>query len=338
MRCAGRVGRGFSRTGAFWLRDRRPPAPGRAARRGGARDPPVGRRLRRAAAAPALRRAAPPHRARLQHGRRRPARPSARRRAEDPPAELPRVLRAPALRLRPGHGWRHGGDRAAPGALRPGPALRGRGPARLGGACRDLRGPLGAGAAERGGRAGRRHGARQSFGQQHHRRQGRYAAAALPVAIGAMPRGLCLRRCRRGGVHHGPRLGRPGLDFRERRHAQRKRALPRGRPDRGGRCGPRPTSSGARAPRNLRRQPAPQRGSGRVPARFLPPRSSDGGCRLRAEGRAVPLRAGRPGAALAGLLRGVQHPGLGPGAAARRGARAAHRHRRLRRARTRPRR
>ncbi len=77
--------------------------------------------------------------------------------------------------------------------------------------------------AQRRRRAGRRHGARQPLGQQHHHRQGRHAAAALPVAVGALPRGLRLRRRRRGRIHDRPRLGRPGLDLRERRPARPRR-------------------------------------------------------------------------------------------------------------------
>ena len=57
----------------------------------------------------------------------------------------------------------------------------------------------------------------------------------------------------------------------------------------------------------------------RVPFRLEPPLERH---RPQAPRRPLPLRAGRPRPPGAGLLRGLQHPGLGPGAAA-----ARHRHR-----------
>ncbi len=45
-------------------------------------------------------------------------------------------------------------------------------------------------------------------------------------AVGALPRRLSLRRRRGGGIDHRPRLGRPGLDLRERRDPGRDRPLP----------------------------------------------------------------------------------------------------------------
>ena len=54
-------------------------------------------------------------------------------------------------------------------------------------------------------------------------------AHALPLAVGARRRGLCLFRRRARREHHRPRLGRPGDDLRARRPAGRIRALPAGR-------------------------------------------------------------------------------------------------------------
>ena len=51
-------------------------------------------------------------------------------------------------------------------------------------------------------------------------------------------------------------------------------------------------------------------------SRGIPAGPAGGRYRLPPPGGALPLRAGRPRAAGAGLLRGVQHPGLRPGAAA----------------------
>ena len=137
-------------------------------------------------------------------------------------------------------------------------------------------------------------------------------------------------------VHHRPRLGRPGLDLRERRDAGRDRALPVGQPVR---AWPTSTSTGcatsacgwaastptaAAIPRAFRRIALPARSAGR---RYRP----------GAQGRALPVRAGRSGAARAGLLRGLQHPGLGPGAAAAGDRHQARGDRRLRRPRFHPR-
>ena len=66
-----------------------------------------------------------------------------------------------------------------------------------------------------------------------------------------------------------------------------------------------------------RRRHAGARG---LPPHRLPARPADGRPRLRAADRALPVRAGRPGPARPGLLRGLQHPGRRPGAAAARDA------------------
>ena len=63
------------------------------------------------------------------------------------------------------------------------------------------------------GRARWRHRSRQSFGKQHHDRQGRDAPSAVPLAVRPLPRRLSLRGGRRGRINHRSRLGRTGLDF-----------------------------------------------------------------------------------------------------------------------------
>ena len=133
-----------------------------------------------------------------------------RRGAEELPAELPRVLRE-AL-VRPGRDMA-GQEVAIAGRTVPfGPDLlfAADRPARLRRPRRDLRGLLGADPALLRRRAGRRHDPRQPLGLQHHHRQGRRAAHALPVAVGPRGRGLSLLRRRAGREHHRPRLGRAG--------------------------------------------------------------------------------------------------------------------------------
>ena len=167
--------------------------------------------------------------------------------------------------------------------------------------------------------------------------QGRDAQAAQPVAVGALPRGLSLCRLGRRRVDDRSRLGRPDLDLRERRHPGRNRPLPEGRPDRHRGCRPRSAAAGAGAAGHVRRQPAPPRHSpGFVSHRVVPARPARPRHRLRAAHRALPLRARRPGPARAGLLRGLQHPGLGAAAAPRGDQDDPHRHRRFGRSRLRP--
>ena len=69
-------------------------------------------------------------------------------------------------------------------------------PARPRAARRDLRGRLGAAPAEHLRRAGRRDGAREPVGEQHHGRQGRLPAHAVHGAVRAHDRGLHLHRRR----------------------------------------------------------------------------------------------------------------------------------------------
>ena len=77
------------------------------------------------------------------------------------------------------------------------------------------------------------------------------------LAIGPLPGGLSVRRCRCGRVDHRSRLGRPGLDLRERRDAGRDRAVSVRQPVRGRRYRPRPAAPRAHADGQFRHQPPP---------------------------------------------------------------------------------
>ena len=183
---------------------------------------------------------------------------------------------------------------------------------------RGLRGHVGADPAELRGGAGRRDGAGQPLRQPDHRRPRRGPAPAGPQRQRPLPRGLPLRRGRSGGVDHRPDLGRPDDGLRERR-----------------RCSPRasasPTGRGARSPTSTStccarsgcgRAPSTTtdgrtRAGAGVPHRRLRARPADRRPRAAPQGRPVPVRPRRRGAPRAGLLRGLQHPGLRPRAAAR---------------------
>ncbi len=206
----------------------------------------------------------------------RPSRPPARRGSEDPPAELSRVLRAPLVRLRP----RHRGQRSAlvAGFEAPfGPDLV-FAAADLPGLvvhaeiCEDLWVPIPPSTA--GALAGATvllnlSASNITIGKAETRRLLCHSQSARCIAAYRL-RG---RRCRR--VDHRPRLGRPGLDLRERRRAGRKRALPRRRADRDRRYRPRPAAAGAGPAGHVRRQPArpsrPTRQFRQIPFRLDPP-------------------------------------------------------------------
>ncbi len=81
----------------------------------------------------------------------------------------------------------------------------------------------------------------------------------MRVAIGALPRGLCLFGGRGRRIDDRSRLGRPGRHFRDRRVAVRDAALQRRPRDRGGRCRCRPHPPGAHAHEHVRRQCAAAR-------------------------------------------------------------------------------
>ena len=272
-----------------------------------------------------------------QRRRGRAPRAAARRRAQVVPADLPGVLRAPPGRpgRRPA---RHDPPRGRRGAVRAGPAVRRRGRARVRPARRDLRGHVGAGAAQRDGGAGRGDRAGEPVGQSDHHRAGGVTRPAGAVGVGQVPGGVRLRGGRRGRVVHGPRLGRPDDDLGERHPARRHRALPEGPAALGRRRRPRPAACRAAADGDLRRQPPRlRRAHRRLPDRAVPARPARRRPGAAARAGAVPLRAGRPVAAGAGLLRGLQHPGRGPRAADAGDRTAQARHRGLRRARLDPR-
>ena len=211
------------------------------------------------------------------------------------------------------------------GAVRPRPDLRRLRPSRPQAARRDLRGHVGAGAAERGGVPGRRDRAGQPVRQPDHRRPRRGPPAAGPQRERALQRGVRLRRRRAGRVDDRPELGRPDDGLRVRRAAGRGAAVPRGAGLHDRRHRPRPAAPGPAAAGHPRRQPAYPRRAGRgVPDHRVRARRAHRRRRAAAQGGPVPVRPGRPGAARARLLRGLQHPGL-------RARAAAHRHRRSRR-------
>ena len=182
--------------------------------------------------------------------------------------------------------------------------------------CRDLRGHLGAGAAVEPCRTGGRGGAGQPVGQQHHHRQGRGAPPAVRQPVGARHRGLRLFGVRPRRIDDRSRLGRPCRDLRVRRPARRIAALREGLDHRARRRRSRPHPPGAAAQQRLRRLRAAGGRQGRaLPQGRLRARRAAQQRRPRARRRALPLRAVRPGQAARQLLRGLQHPGPGPGAA-----------------------
>ena len=251
----GRRGRGVPRARPDRLRGRRPARPGRPARRrarGPGRDRPG---QRRAAAGDHRRRAAPAPGPAVQHRRRHPPRPGARGGPQDPPAQLPGVLRAPPVRLRPRHHRPGDHGRRAAGAVRHRPAVRRRRRAaadRRGG---DLRGHVRPGAAVQRPGAGRGDGAGQPVRQPDHHRPRRHPQRALPYPVDALPVGVPVRRRRSGRVDHRPVLGRADQHLRERPPARPGRPLRGGSAAHHRRRRPRPAPPGARPAGHLRGQP-----------------------------------------------------------------------------------
>ncbi len=132
-----------------------------------------------------------------------------RRRAQDLPAQLSRVLREASVRHvdrrggRPDHACRRNR------AVRRRSLLRSQRCPWLHPRRRDLRGHVGPDPAFDLRRPRRRQHHREPFGFQHHDRQGGRARHAVPVAIGAGIMRLHLRRRRLWRVHDRHRLGRP---------------------------------------------------------------------------------------------------------------------------------
>ena len=322
---------------AHRLLDRGHPAAGHPPRRGGGgagRDrrgvggPVAGAGRRPAGAGPQ------PH---PQRGGGRAPRAAAGRGAQVVPADLPRVLRAPPDRAgrRPA---RHDPPRRRRRAVRARPAVRRRRRAELRPARRGVRGHVGAGATERDRGAGRGDRAGEPVGQPDHHRARGVALPAGAVGVGPVPRGLRLRRGRRGRVVHGPRLGRPDHDLGERQPARRHRAVPERPAALRRRRRPGPAAGRTAADGHLRRQPARLRRAHRpLPHRRVPARPARRRPGAAPRAGAVPVRARRPVAAGAGLLRGLQHPGVGPGAADAGDRAPQARHRRVRRPRLDPR-
>ena len=330
----------FPRAGLVRLRDRRPAAAGRAARR---RRAGVAALVEGSAALlPVLRgrRAAAPRRPALQHARVvDPSRPAARRRAEDPPAELPRVLRAPAVRLGRGRRGERSASARIAGAVRHRPAVRRRGRAGPRRPRRDLRGLLGAACRPaRGARWPARPcspTSRPATSPSARPRPAGCSASRNPRAASPptstpppaparcttdlawdgqasiFENGVALAETERFPPAAQIAIADVDLDLLRQERARQGTFDDNRRHSAAG-----PAFRARRAS-----------GSTRRPA-----------TRPAARGRALPLRAGRPGAARAGLLRGLQHPGRRPGAAAARDRASSGRDRRLRRARFAPRR
>ena len=279
----------------------------------------AGRRHERAAAHAARRRAAALRQPHLQLRAGHPPRPPARGGAENLSAELPRVLRAPLVRLGRGHRRRDDPDRSG---MRRRSAPTWSSP------------PKTTPASSSTPKSARTSGCRS--------RQARDAALAGATVLANLrpptspsarrtTRALLCRRNRRAASRPTsiprPAPGEITTDlawdgqasiYRARRAARRERALSGRRPDGARGRRPRPAAPGAHAPRHVRRQPPAPRARRRTASGGSPSSSTrrmdDVG--LERHGRALPVRAGDPRAPRAGLLRGLQHPGRRARAAA----------------------
>ena len=259
---------------------------------------------------------------RLQLRGRHPPRAGARRRAEVLPADLPRVLRA-----------RAGSPPATTGAARP------IGVAGAGGAVRArpaLRGHRRARASRCTSRSARTCGCRCRRAPRP-RWPARRCWPTSPAARSPWPAPRtggcwCARRARAASRRTStPPAGQGESttdlswdgqtmvyecgDLLGRDRAVPRRAAPHGRRRR-----PRPDPAGAAAAGHLRRQPRTRRRRGAGDFRTIEFDARPAGRRHRAapQGRPLPVRARRRRAARAGLLRGLQHPGLRARAAAAR--------------------
>ena len=273
-----------------------------------------------AAAARPLRRAAPTRQPHLQLRGGGASRPPARRRAEDLPAELPRISTSAGISARAtasdgetiaigGHQAPFGPDQLFVAEDCPDlvvhaeicediwvpipPSARGRA-RRRDGACEPL------------GLATSRSARRRRAGSSAARSRARCIAAYLYAAAGA------------GESTTDVAWDGQADDLRERRPARRDRALPVRRSDRRS-----PTSISSSCVQERRRTGTfddnrrlligRRTNSAASPFRLDPPAGDIG---LERKLRALPLRAGRSGAPRARLLRGLQHPGRRPRAAA----------------------
>ena len=248
-----------------------------------------------------------------------PPRRAARRRSQGVSAELSRVLRAAAFHLRRGGASAVDHRRRARSAVRHRPCCSPPAATRRFTfhveICEDL---VGAAAAERRGGARRRRDPAQPVGQQHRDRQGADAAAVVRLAIGALHRRLCLFGGRRRRVDDRPRLGRPGRHLRIGRgcsaETERFRAEPeiavadvdlgRIRQER-----MRTNTFGDNA-RQLAQAAPPFR---RIEFDFAAPSEP---LELRRTVERFPFVPSDPAMLARQLLRGLQHPGPGSGAAA----------------------
>ena len=160
---------------------------------------------------------------------------------------------------------------------------------------RDLRRRLGADSALELRGAGRRDGARQPVGIEHHDRQVGLPAPARQRAIGALPGGLPVFVGRPRRIDDRPRLGRPGADLRERRAAGAVGALRRRLALHQRRRRPRARLARAHAPELVRRFGREAQGAAAgVPQRRLRAADPRGAVvAVAAPGRALPVRARR---------------------------------------------
>ena len=135
----------------------------------------------------------------------------------------------------------------------------------------------------------------------------------MSVAIGPMPRRLCLRRRRGRGVDDRSCVGRAGFGVRKWRRAGGNRTVSQRR--RHGGSGYRPgfAAAGTVADGVLRHQSPPQHAP--LPHHRVYPGAANGRCRFPPHPRTLSLCPRRRRSTGAGLLRGLQYPSLRPDAA-----------------------
>ena len=270
----------------------------------------------RPAARARRRRAAAPPQPPLQLRGRHPPRPGARRRARSPTCR-PTASSTSAASSRPATTSAAARSASAAPTCPFGPDLLFAaedvpGPRRP---RRGLRGRLGPDPAELRGGARRRDRAAEPLGQPDHGRPRRGPQAAVPVAVAraASPPTSTPRPARASRRTDLSWDGQTMIYENGALLAETER-FPDGDAPLGRRRRPRPAAPGADADGDVRRQPPhPRRAastrSAASPSQLEPP---DRRPRPAAHRRALPVRARRPRAARAGLLRGLQHPGRRP--------------------------